>query len=164
MNYRELKGLDRRIDELAVRIDHLVSLRKVEFEDSIADLNKYLCVLISGYAEKYFVYLIECYSSRSSREIQRYIEIDFRRTTNVRMKKILDYLEKFSIAWHLDFQSDPDFERYEESIDYIVNNRNKISHGENTSLSKADLMFHRAVVKDMLKRLERYFGSHQSRP
>lgn len=159
MNYRELKGLDRRIDDLSVRIDEALKSEAPSATESAADLSKYLCILISGHLEKHFSYLVGLYCTRSSREVQRYIGLDFKFMTNLRMKKVLEILNRFNTTWEETFKTCDDFEVFQDSLEYIVNNRNKISHGENTSLSKRELIFHREVLRRFLKHLEKFFGA-----
>lgn len=126
-----------RIDELFSRIS---SLRRIntngDFDDTISDLNKYLCVLISGYFEKVLVFKIITYSTtRASPEIQHFLLDQIRYTTNIKKKKLEELLNGFTKAWVEGLNNWDDYEEFCACLGTIYDNRNKIAHGENTSIS-----------------------------
>lgn len=126
-----------RIDELFSRI---ASLRRInikgEFDDTISDLNKYLCILLSGYFEKVLVYKIVSFSSkRSSPEIQSFVYDQLRHTTNIKKKKLEELLNGFTNSWVDGLNKWIDYDEFCTSLGTIYDNRNKIAHGDSTSIS-----------------------------
>ena len=134
----EVKQLfETRIDELISRI---TTLRRINadgsLDDTIADLNKYLCVLISGYFEKVLVNQIITYSSkRTAPEIQHFLFDQLRHTTNIKKKKLEEILNGFTSVWVDGLNNWIDYDVFCSALGTIYDNRNKIAHGNNTSIS-----------------------------
>lgn len=126
-----------RIDELISRITNLRRNNDDgSLDDTISDLNKYLCVLISGYFEKVLVNQIVQYSSkRTAPEIQNFLLDQLRYTTNIKKKKLEEILNSFTKVWVERLNGWTDYDVFCSSLGTIYDNRNKIAHGDSTSIS-----------------------------
>lgn len=131
------QNFEYRIDELFTRISNLRKINSNgDFDDTISDLNKYLCVLISGYFEKVLVYKIFMYSNkRAAPEIQNFLLNQIRYTTNIKKKKLEELLNGFTKSWVDGLNNWNDYDAFCACLGTIYDNRNKIAHGESTSIS-----------------------------
>ena len=130
-----------RIDELIKRIKNLSkSNRNGELDDTIADLSKYLCILLSGYFEKILVHKIVLFSTKkSSPEIQKFITEECRHLTNFTIGKLEDFLRKFKTSWIDDLKKWDNYDTFSNTLGTIYKNRNNIAHGENSTVSMKTL-------------------------
>ena len=122
------QNFEYRIDELVSRIS---TLRKNDnsgsLDDTISDLNKYLCVLISGYFEKVLVNQIINYSSnRTAPEIQHFFMDQLKHTTNIKKKKLEEILNGFTTIWVDGLKSWIDYDEFCASLGTIYYNKPKI--------------------------------------
>lgn len=136
------QNFEYRIDELVSRIS---TLRRNDtngsLDDTISDLNKYLCVLISGYFEKVLVNQIINYSSnRTAPEIQHFLMDQLKHTTNIKKKKLEEILNGFTTIWVDGLKSWIDYDEFCASLGTIYDNRNKIAHGDSTSIGIQTLL------------------------
>lgn len=155
MSYSEIKIIEKRIENLFVRID-TISKEKNQDDETISDLTKLLCVLISGLVEKKFVDIIKKYSEkRCSTEIRNYISNCLVGTTNLRLEKIEKILNDFCPDWRRKIKSAPDYDEYNLSLNYIISNRNVIAHGGNSGVTIRDLDANYRTIKNMIKDLEK---------
>lgn len=146
-----------RIDELVSRI---TTLRRNDtngsFDDTISDLNKYLCVLISGYFEKVLVNQIIAYSNnRTAPEIQHFLIEQLRHTTNIKKKKLEEILNCFTNVWVEGLKKWVDYDEFCASLGTIYDNRNKIAHGDSTSISIQTLLTSYNYFKSFFEELSK---------
>ncbi|WP_149553821.1 MAE_28990/MAE_18760 family HEPN-like nuclease [Treponema pectinovorum] len=159
MSYKDLQQIKQRIDNLIFRIKNLKSNVDLEI---ISDLSKYLCLLISGYFEKSICDIINSYGSKFSPQIARYIEIQFKWTTNIKMSRLLEILGQFHLVWKKEFECDPNYEVYKDVLDSIVNNRNNISHAEVSTITLSQLEDYYKIVEEILDKIRKIFKIYQS--
>ena len=159
MSYRDLQQIKQRIDNLIIRIKGLKSNVDLEVK---SDLSKYLCLLISGYFEKSICDIINSYGSKFSPQIARYIQIQFKWTTNIKMSRLLEILEQFHVEWKEEFERDPNYEEYKDALDSIVNNRNNISHAAGSTITLSQLEYYYLIVEEILDKVKVIFKIYQS--
>jgi hypothetical protein len=116
------------------QIDYLDNLftKEKEFnnDELLANWAKYLCILTSGLIENSIKALVMEYSTNcSSPYVQNYIETTLQNLTNLKVKKIIDFLKKFNDDWGNKFENEISDEE-KDAIDSIIANRNNIVHGE----------------------------------
>lgn len=132
------QSFERRIQQSINQINELRSDDKAD--EIIANLAKYLCILISGYTEKVFIHLIvQHFSVRANPKIVRFISQTYRHATNLNMEKMLDILQKFDDNWKDTILNHLQYDEYSSSIQAIYDNRNKIAHGENVNVTVTNL-------------------------
>lgn len=149
------QNFEYRIDELFSRIN---TLRKSDIngslDDTVSDLNKYLCILISGYFEKVLVNQIVTYSAkRTPPEIQNFIYDQLRQTTNIKKDKLEKILKGFTTVWIDELKNWSDYDVFCASLGTIYVNRNKIAHGESTSISIQTLQTSYNIFKLFFEKL-----------
>lgn len=145
-----------RIKNLLNRIELLE--KEDEYEEIISDLSRYLCLLISGYFEKVFkFYLLDYVSKNSNKQIEHYFSNKIKRINNFNMDMVRDTLKNFDENWDKEIKEIPKFSEYKESMDYIYTNRNKIAHGDDTTVVYRDLQIHYDKIRNFLENLEKVF-------
>jgi|SRR5208283_49508 len=154
MSTKEIRQIKLRIDDLIARIKELDGSFDIEAK---ADLAKYLCVLISGYFEKCICDSICTYGEKCSSQIARCIQIEFKWTTNIKMNKLLEVIEEFSVDWKNKFTTNPNYDDYKDSLDFIVNNRNNISHGLGSTITLAELEYHYSILENIIVEIKKLF-------
>lgn len=137
---KTIQGLfESKIEKLNSQIARLN--KNGNFDEEAANLNKYLCILISGYVEKVFVEkLLSHCEKRCGAQTYRYIHLDLKWTTNLDTGKTEKILEKFSVKWKELLQNDIRYSEISNALDSIYNNRNRIAHGADIDVSNKDLM------------------------
>ena len=135
-----IQGLfESKIEKLNVQIARLT--KNGSFDEEAANLNKYLCILISGYVEKVFVEkLLRRCEKKCGTQTLRYIYLDLKWTTNLDTSKAEKILEKFSVNWKQLLQNDIRYSEISNALDSIHTNRNRIAHGADIDVSNKDLM------------------------
>jgi hypothetical protein len=129
--------------ELTGQRERLQALfEKVEGTDDIelkAHLARYLCVLASGFIENALRTMYSDYSAvNADGRSARYVKSKLKRFYNPRMHKILALSDEFSEEWAAELKRETAGAR-RAAIDSIVNNRNKIAHGDDVSISYGQL-------------------------
>lgn len=159
MSYKETKIIEKRIADLFFRINSMTKSKSRD-DETISDLTKLLCILISGLVEKKFVDIIKEYSiKRSSKEVQNYISNCLIGTTNLRLDKIEKILKNFSPEWEDKIKQIPSYEDYNQSLNYLTGNRNVIAHGGNSGVTIKDLDSNYRIIKELVKNIEKIIFS-----
>ena len=135
-----IQGLfESKIKKLNLQISRLN--QNGSFDEEVANLNKYLCILISSYVEKVFVEkLLNHCEKKCGKQTLRYIQLDLKWTTNLDTAKTEKILEKFSVNWKSLLKEDIRYSEISNALDSIYNNRNQIAHGADIDISNRDLM------------------------
>ena len=138
-----------RINSLIVQIN---SLNDDGSSDEIkSNLSRYLCILISGYTDKLFInMLIQYFSVRNGPRISRFMTQTYKHTSNLKMKKIEEILSSFDKEWANKLKECQKYDEYTAAINSITDNRNKIAHGENTTVTVKSL-------EDWFKKINEFF-------
>lgn len=125
-----------RLHETTSRLDRIFEVSdKVEDDEIKSHLARYLCVLTSGYIEEAIkIILIEYVSSRTHRNISSHVNSSINSITNLKCKKIGDFLSSFNSEWKDEFDNQISDEE-KDAIDSVVANRHQIAHGRNVGVS-----------------------------
>ena len=113
-----------------------------------AHWSRYLCVLVSGFIE---IAVRETYSEYSKKQastnVSNFVAGNLSRFRNPKMGRILEITGQFSEDWRLGLEGLTEGEQ-KDAVDSVVDNRNRIAHGENVGLSYSILKeYYRNVVK-----------------
>lgn len=99
---------------------------------------RYLCVLVSGYAEQSVKNLVAQYcGTKSSPAIQRYVGKQVGRVHNIDLEKLRQLIEAFDPAWWRKLSQDRPDEL--EAFGSVAAVRNNVSHGGDGSITMATL-------------------------
>ena len=100
-----------------------------------SDFARYLCVLVSGYLENAVVELVvEHARKKGAPTLQRFVEQQTRRFTNVRAQRLQELLGSFNPDWRRDLEEFLVDER-KDAVDSVIALRNNIAHGESVGLT-----------------------------
>lgn len=150
------QNFEYQIEEL---IDIITNLSKdIESNDEIvSDLCRYLCVLISGYFEKTFIHiLLKNYIKRRVPDsIYKFINSKLKGSTNFNKSKVEELLKSFDSKWVDQLKSWDNYDSFGDVIGSIYSNRNKIAHGENTTVSIRDMKNDYEILKEFFEKLVR---------
>ena len=143
------QSFEKRISQSISQIHELQ--KEDDADEIIANLSKYLCILISGYTEKVFINsLVQYFSIRRVPKIAKFVANTHKHTTNLTMKKILEILNSFDKEWEDKLKSSTSFDEYNAAVSSIYENRNKIAHGEVTTVTVSRLENWYKNIKDMI--------------
>lgn len=97
---------------------------------------RYLCVLLSGFAEQSAKELVTHYCRTSSNpKIQRYVGQQLKRLRNIDHEKLKQLVESFDLQWWAELT-----EKYPDELlafDSVATLRNNISHGGDSGITLA---------------------------
>jgi hypothetical protein len=100
---------------------------------------KYLCVLINGFLEVSVRSIYGHYArTKAAPFVANYVEKQLKDFQNPKMGKILDLTKSFNAQWEIDLKIATEGER-KDSIDSIVDNKNRIAHGEWVGITYATI-------------------------
>jgi hypothetical protein len=126
----------RRFYQFKSKIDNIFQISKAFYDDEIkANISQHLCILTSGFLELAIKEIIIDYSSnKAAPSIQNYIESSLQNLTNLKVAKIIDFLNKFNQDWGIELESSISDEQ-KDAVDALIANRNNIAHGKNVGIS-----------------------------
>ena len=122
---------------------------------------RYLCVLISGYAEQSVKELVMQYCRvRSETRIQRHVGIQLKRLRNVDQEKLRQLVESFDVTWWetlvLQYQDQL------SAFDSVAALRNNISHGGDAGVTMVTIRQYLKDVETVLDALSDLFDPKNS--
>lgn len=155
MKQAEIDRLERKINSYFGKVKILQKKTDTDLE-VVSDLTKYLCIIVSGYYEKSFYYiLVNHCNTKSAGNISRYISITLSRVTNLSMVKTVKIMEKFDVGWRDKITGNQRYDEYKAALDTLVSQRNRIAHGEESNISIAMLEAYYNSCHDLLKELKK---------
>ncbi|WP_372487955.1 HEPN domain-containing protein [Prescottella equi] len=99
-----------------------------------AHYSRYLCVLVSGYAEQSVKELVNHYCrSKSEPRIQRYVGTQVKKVRNIDAEKLKQLVQSFDTAWWDELSV-----KYRDELpafDSVATLRNGISHGSDSGIT-----------------------------
>jgi hypothetical protein len=115
-----------------------------------ADFARYLCVLVSGFLERALTELLsEHIRKQSSARVQRFTRWHLERFQNPSRGRIIELAGRFDPAWERDLDAFI-VEQRAAAVGSIVGERNRISHGENSSISFVRVREYRASIDEIV--------------
>jgi hypothetical protein len=119
-----------------------------------ADLARYLCVLVSGFAEQATRHIYTEYArARSAPQIARYVEKQLDGWTNANAAKLCSVTSAFDAHWSKDLEDYLAGQR-KDALDSVVANRHLIAHGGDVGLTYIRIKDYYSAVKDVVAYLE----------
>jgi hypothetical protein len=111
---------------------------------------KYLCVRVSGFLEVAVSTIYKKYAkNKASPFVVNYVERQLSSFQNPKMEKILNITRSFNPKWAEDIELELSKNtEIKDSIDSIVEVRNKIAHGENIGITYSKM---KGYYKNALK-------------
>jgi RiboL-PSP-HEPN len=143
------------------RLDNVFALSKKLPQEAeiLSHWAKYLCVLVSGFIETSVCAIYEEYTeNKAAPPIANFVADKLEYFQNPSMNKIFELVKSFNSKWEQDLRTYTQGE-LGESVNGIVNNRNKIAHGENVGITYATVQ---TYYQNVLKVIE--FMENQCNP
>lgn len=98
---------------------------------------RYLCVLTSGFLETSIQAIFSNFTQKTaSPKVANFVENKLKEFQNPKMEKILLLIKLFSSEWESLLRNRTEGE-LKDAVDSIVNNRNKIAHGDDVGITYA---------------------------
>ncbi|HLF67053.1 MAG TPA: HEPN domain-containing protein [Gammaproteobacteria bacterium] len=139
-----------------MRLDDLFNLYN-QLQDNVklkSNWAGYLCILASGFIEKSVIELYSSYASeRSAPHVASYVDSRINTFSNPNMEKLITLASEFNGQWGMDLRAQT-LGQIKNSIDSICANRNKLAHGENTSVSFVNIKDWYADAKRLVSIIE----------
>jgi RiboL-PSP-HEPN len=115
-----------------------------------ADFARYLCVLVSGFLEQSMTELFsEHCRKQSGPRIQSFARWHLERFQNASRPRIIELAARFDGAWAHDLDAYIVDQRA-AAIGSIVSERNRISHGQNSSISFVRVSEYRGPIDEVI--------------
>jgi RiboL-PSP-HEPN len=132
MSDREIMRYKRQLDDLFDKVSTLNSDPEMQ-----SHWARYLCVRISGFIEVAVSTIYKNYAkNKASPSVANYVEKQLSGFQNPKMEKILGITKSFNPEWETEIKLElENNSEIKDSIDSIVDLRNKISHGDNSNSS-----------------------------
>ena len=142
--------MDREILRHQQRLDHL--FKKIGgIPDDLemqSHWSRYLCVLVSGFIEVSVQRIYGQYArAKAVPAVANFVETELKYFQNPKMGKILELTKSFSAEWEEALRKKVEGER-QDAVDSIVDNRNRIAHGQDVGISFVVVKrYYESVVK-----------------
>lgn len=118
-----------------------------------SDFAKYLCVLVSGYVETAVTELLLEHSRRQSApSIQRFVEFQTRRITNLNAERLQQLLGSFDPDWRTNI-SQLLIDEKKDALDSVVSLRNRIAHGDSVGITYQRIIGYFSHIKPIVERV-----------
>jgi len=132
MSDKEILRYQRELDDLFEKVSSLNSDPEMQ-----SHWAKYLCVRVSGFLEVAVSTIYKKYAkNKASPFVVNYVERQLSSFQNPKMEKILNITRSFNPKWAEDIELELSKNtEIKDSIDSIVEVRNKIAHGENIGIT-----------------------------
>ena len=164
MNIHDLNRLDKEIYDLFNKIQMLTNDSKSDVE-IIKYLTNHTVLLISGYIDKYFLFIIkDCINNRiMPNELKNFVlsKIKGRHgLTNLDSKKIKSILSDFNEGWSTSLSAHINRNNNQSTaLGNIVDTRNMIAHGDSVNISISEYIRHYEDAKKLLECVKTFFDS-----
>jgi hypothetical protein len=145
MSDKEILRYQRELDDLFEKVSSLNSDPEMQ-----SHWAKYLCVRVSGFLEVAVSTIYKKYAkNKASPFVVNYVERQLSSFQNPKMEKILNITRSFNPKWAEDIELELSKNtEIKDTIDSIVEVRNKIAHGENIGITYSKM---KGYYKNALK-------------
>jgi hypothetical protein len=152
MSDKEILRYKRQLDDLFGKVSNLDS--DTEMQSHWA---KYLCIRVSGFLEVAVSTIYKKYAKdKASPFVVNYVEKQLSSFQNPKMEKILNITKSFNPKWaeelELELRNNSEIK---DSIDSIVDVRNKIAHGDNVGITYTKIKRYYEVALELVEFLEK---------
>jgi RiboL-PSP-HEPN len=151
MSDKEILRYQRQLNDLFDKVSNLGSDSEMQ-----SHWAKYLCIRVSGFLEVSVYTIYKKYAKdKASPFVANYVEKQLSSFQNPKMEKILNITRSFNPKWaeELELKLTNNSE-IKDSIDSIVDVRNKIAHGENVGITYIKIKRYYEVSLKLVEFLE----------
>lgn len=156
MNFEGRAEIERRRQKLQSTFE-IINGHELSAE-ALAHYSRYLCVLISGYAEQSIKEIAADYcKKRASGPVHRYVRGQLKLLTNIDKEKLRKLVQAFDPDWWNRLEGELEDEL--TAFISVASTRNNISHGGDTGITVATVRQYFDQVSKVLFRLTDLFES-----
>jgi hypothetical protein len=152
MSDKEILRYKRQLDDLFDKVSNLDSDPEMQ-----SHWAKYLCIRVSGFLEVAVSTIYKKYAKdKAAPFVVNYVEKQLSSFQNPKMEKILNITKSFNPKWaeelELELRNNSEIK---DSIDSIVDVRNKIAHGENVGITYTRIKRYYEIALELVEFLEK---------
>lgn len=152
MSDKEILRYKRQLDDLFTKVSTLDS--DLEMQSHWA---RYLCIRVSGFLEVAVSIIYKKYAKDKAHPfVVNYVEKQLSSFQNPKMEKILNITRSFNPKWAEELELElGNNSEIKDSIDSIVDVRNKIAHGENVGITYTRIKRYYEIAFELVEFLEK---------
>lgn len=152
MKNQEIIRQANRINDLLLKANELFSPE----DEMRSEIAKYTCVLCSGFLENSISILFSTFiaANTSNQEIINYAQKCLNKIQNPKKDKILEIANYFNFEWQSELREFMLNEERGSSINYIITERHRIAHGDNSEITVNRLQLHFTKAVDVVAFIE----------
>lgn len=152
MSDKEILRYKRQLDDLFTKVSTLDS--DLEMQSHWA---RYLCIRVSGFLEVAVSIIYKKYAKDKAHPfVVNYVEKQLSSFQNPKMEKILNITRSFNPKWAEELELElGNNSEIKDSIDSIVDVRNKIAHGENVGITYIRIKRYYEIAFELVEFLEK---------
>lgn len=129
----------------------------------LSDFARYLCVLVSGFVEQATIELLIEYARRhADPRVQRHVEQNVRRVSNLNAQRLIEVVGAFDAEWRDELETFV-VNEYKSALDGIVALRNQVAHGIHVEVTLPRVSEYYARIKQIIDRLADLLTPHDLR-
>lgn len=141
------------------RIVNLVSRASSSFapdDEMLSEIAKYGCVLCSGFLENSISLIFSEFvkSNIQNQPIINYTNKCLNKIQNPKKGIIIELVKTFNFEWSNELEEFINQEERGASINYIITERHRIAHGDNSEITVNRLMIHFSKAIEVVKFIE----------
>jgi len=143
---------------LMTDVEQIFDRAKTQYDPLIqSDFAKYLVVRVSGLVEQVIYEIVQAHTSpQASATVASYVERRMRTFQNPNLERILQLASSFNGDWRNELESD--IGRAErEALGSINAQRNKVAHGQDSTISLAQVLQYYDEIVSLLKKVAQKF-------
>ena len=148
---QEVSRIKQRLDATFDRVG-TINPESLELQ---SDFAKYLCILVSGYIERAIVEIVQEHARRNgSTTLQKFVEANTNKITNLNPQKIADFLGNFSKEWGHEIKEFLSGDQ-RAAIGAIVSNRHQIAHGRESEITYNQVRYYYQKSQNLIDRVQK---------
>ena len=136
----ELKRQHERINNLIIKANNIFA----PDDEMLSEIAKYVCVLCSGFLENsiYHIFSEHVKGSTSCQPLISYTDKCLSRIQNPKKGIFIELAKSFNFDWQSELEEYINLEERGASINYLITERHRIAHGDNSEITINRLKVH----------------------
>lgn len=141
------------------RIETLIHRTESVFEpddELLSEMAKYICVVCSGFLENTLYEIFSDYVKKetSSSTLISYSEKCLSKIQNPKKQAMIDLSKSFNPIWGDELDAFLDQEERGSSINYIITERHRIAHGDDSQITIGRIKIHLKRIQEVVEFIE----------
>ena len=125
-------------------------------DEMLSEIAKYNCVLCSGFLENSIAIMFSDFARNNThnQNIINYVGKCLNRIQNPKKQVFLDLIQTFNFDWSGEFTEYLNHDERGSSINYIITERHRIAHGDNSEITMNRLIIHFSKAVEVVEFIE----------